>query len=391
MPRAPNGGHGNKRRKRHSGDGGPSVADLYAALDKLAPFAAAEDWDNVGLLAGRPEWPGRQVLVALDLTDAVAREALRKEVDALVVYHPPIFKQIRAITPTADAPTSLLPDLVAARIAILSIHTAFDAAVGGTNDLLLNLFAPTSRRPMEPAIEERETCKLVVFVPPAEVRQLRQALSAAGAGVIGHYTECSFELAGRGSFRGDETTHPAVGRKQVVEHVDEVRLEMVVPRRRLGDVVRALYATHSYEEPAFDLYPLHEVSGRGAVGAGRVGKLPRPRPGTALVRTLGQAADMSIATCVGNLKRSFGSVTAAAGAFGVGQFTDPDSLVITGECKHHDALKLLRRGITAICLGHYASECFVLDALRTRLAGLLPTGSVTVARADRPPFQPVRA
>ncbi|MFQ5806421.1 MAG: YqfO family protein [Phycisphaerae bacterium] len=369
---------------------GPSVADVYAALDKLAPFAGAADWDNVGLLAGRSEWPAHRVLVALDLTDAVAREALRKRVDALVVYHPPIFEGIRAITPQADGPTGLLADLLAARIAILSTHTAFDTAVGGTNDLLLDLFAPVSRRPLAPAMEENGAYKLVVFVPPPEVNKLRRALSVAGGGVIGHYTECSFELAGHGSFRGDETTRPAVGRKQVLEYVDEVRLEMVVPRQRLGDVVRMLYATHSYEEPAFDLYPLHQLTGRGAAGLGRVGQLKKSQRGTALVRTLGKAVDLSLATCVGDLRRSFRSLTAAGGAFGVRQFVDPDSLVLTGEVKHHDALQLLRRGVTAICLGHHASERLALDALCRRLGGSLDSVNVTLARSDRAPFQRLR-
>jgi putative NIF3 family GTP cyclohydrolase 1 type 2 len=151
-----------------------------------------------------------------------------------------------------------------------------------------------------------------------------------------------------------------------------------------------LYATHSYEEPAFDLYPLHQVSGRGLMGPGRVGELKKPQRGTALAGRLAKSVDMSIATGVGDLKRTFRSVTAAAGAFGVRRFRDGDSLVVTGEFKHHDALELLRRGVTAICLGHYASERLVLPALRKRLAGLLRGVSVRIARSDRAPFQPVR-
>ncbi|MBU0617764.1 MAG: Nif3-like dinuclear metal center hexameric protein [Planctomycetes bacterium] len=368
-----------------------TVAEVYTALDELAPFAGAEDWDNVGLLAGRPEWPARRVLIALDLTDAVAREALRRQVDTLVVYHPPIFKGIRTVTPQAECPTALLPDLLAARIAILAAHTALDVAVGGTNDLLLDLFEPVSRRPLEPSIRQSDDFKLVVFVPPTEVNELRSALSAAGAGMIGHYSECSFELAGRGTFRGDETTRPAIGRRRVLESVAEIRLEMVVPRRSIGRVVRVLYATHSYEEPAFDLYRLQQVTGRGRVGMGRVGELKRPQRGTALARMLAKGVDLSVATCVGDLRRRFRSVTVGAGTLGISRFRDPDSLVVTGELKHHDALELLRRGVTAICLGHYASERLVLAALRKGLSGVLKVSSVTIARSDRSPFQPIRA
>lgn len=371
-------------------DRNPRIAELCAALDSIAPFAHAAEWDNVGLLAGEPDWPAGRVLLALDLTEPVAREARTARANALVVYHPPIFRELRKLTPDARGPAGLVPALLAERIAVLATHTALDAAVGGTNDLLLDLFAPAERWPLEPIVSRDAEYKLVVFVPPAEVDRLRSALSAAGAGVIGHYSECSFELGGRGTFRGDETTHPSVGRKQVLERVDEVRLEMVVPRGRLGPVVRALYATHSYEEPAFDLYPLHQLAGRGAVGLGRVGKLRRRQTGTALARRLKGTVDLSVAMVVGDLKRSFGSVTVAAGAFGSAAFRDPDSLVITGELKHHEALELLRRSVTAICLGHYASERLALEALSSRLQTRFPGAKVSLARADRAPFQPLR-
>ena len=366
-----------------------TVREVYAALNALAPFAYAADWDNVGLLAGWMEAPAKRLRLAIDLTDAVAREVLASGTDTLVVYHPPIFKGIRAVTIRAEAPTGLLPDLLAARVSIIAMHTALDAAAGGTNDVLLDCFETTERYPLEPLTRTERNYKLVVFVPPAEVAELRAALSAAGAGQIGHYSECSYELAGRGTFRGDETTQPAVGRKLVLEHVEETRLEMVVPRGRLGAVVRALYATHSYEEPAFDVYPMHEVVERGTVGMGRVGLLKRAARGTALLEKLRARVDLSGALVVGDLRRRFTSITAAAGAYGVRAFNNPESLVLTGEFKHHDALELLRRGVTAIHLGHHASERPVLDVIRRHLVQELAGLEVKCARADRAPLVPL--
>lgn len=367
----------------------PRVADALAALDRLAPLRHAAEWDNVGLLAGRPEWPAGRTLLCIDLTDGVACEALDGDVDLVVAYHPPIFKGIRAVTPAADGPTTLLPDLLAQRISIIALHTALDATIGGTNDILLDAFDLTDRRPLDLLIGRDQQYKLVVFVPGPEVASLRAALSAAGAGVIGHYTECSFELAGRGTFRGDETTNPTVGRKLTLEHAEEVRLEMVAPAGRVRDVVRALYASHSYEEPAFDLYPLHELPGRAAVGMGRVGLLRKPASGEALIKTLAQRVDLAAAQVAGDLGRTFRSVTAAAGAFGVRAFTDPESLVLTGEFKHHDALALQRRGVTAIALGHYASERPALDLLATRLPEDVPGVECAVAGADAAPLVPL--
>jgi len=365
---------------------GSTAADVCAVLDELSPFELAAEWDNVGMLGGRPEWPATRALLAIDLTDAVAAETLAKGVDMLVVYHPPIFKGIRRVTPDAECPTTRLPDLLAAGVSIVALHTALDAAVGGTNDVLLDVLEPIERRPLEPVMRDGSVYKLITFVPPAEADGLRAALSAAGAGVIGHYTECSFESEGRGTFCGDETTRPTFGRSQTLERVHEVRLEMVVSRGKLGGVIAALYANHSYEEPAFDLVPLHEPVARGEAGMGRVGRLRRPQTGTALLKRLGEHVDLSCVLVVGDLKRRFDSVTVAAGAFGVRSFHDPQSLVITGEFKHHDALELCRRGITAVHLGHYASERPVLDVVRAHLKRRVRGLRVGIARADRAPF-----
>jgi dinuclear metal center YbgI/SA1388 family protein len=364
------------------------VAALSDALDAIAPLRDAAEWDNVGLLAGSPAWPARRILLAIDLTDAVVGEALERGVEALLVYHPPILKGIRSVSPRAEAPTTMLAELLAERIAILAVHTALDAAPGGTNDVLLDAFETTSRRPLQPRIERAASYKLAVFVPRASVDALRDALALAGAGVIGRYTKCSFELEGHGTFFGDESTRPAVGRRLALELIDEVRLEMLVPAGRLADVVRALYAVHPYEEPAFDLYPLDALAGRGRVGMGRVGVLSKPTVGARLLRYIGRVVDLSCATVVGDLRRRFRSVTAAAGSFGARQFRDPDSLVLTGELKHHDALELLRRGVTAVCLGHDASERPALRSLGERLRRRVRGLTILFARSDRSPFTP---
>src|SRR5437870_1585878 len=114
------------------------VDDVLAAVNEIAPPGLAAAWDNVGLLAGQLEWPGQRALLAIDLTDAVAREALRSRTDVLVVYHPPIFRGVRRISQQAESPTGMLPELLAARTSILAMHTALDAAGGGTNDVLLD-------------------------------------------------------------------------------------------------------------------------------------------------------------------------------------------------------------------------------------------------------------
>jgi hypothetical protein len=96
--------------------------------------------------------------------------------------------------------------------------------------------------------------KLVVFVPREALDAVRDALFAAGAGRIGAYERCSWYAAGTGTFLGDETTDPAVGRSGTEQRVSELRLETVFPSGQQDAVLAALRAAHPYEEPAFDVY-----------------------------------------------------------------------------------------------------------------------------------------
>jgi hypothetical protein len=98
--------------------------------------------------------------------------------------------------------------------------------------------------------------KLVVFVPPTALDDVRDALFAAGAGRIGAYDRCSWYTDGTGTFRGGEGTSPTVGEAGVEERVAELRLETIYPEERHDEVVSALRGAHPYEEPAFDVYAL---------------------------------------------------------------------------------------------------------------------------------------
>ena len=102
------------------------------------------------------------------------------------------------------------------------------------------------------------TRKLVVFVPPDALDVVRDALFTAGAGRIGEYERCSWYAEGTGTFLAGDEADPTIGERGREERTPELRLETVYPVEREGEVVRALRASHPYEEPAFDLYPLAE-------------------------------------------------------------------------------------------------------------------------------------
>jgi hypothetical protein len=92
---------------------------------------------------------------------------------------------------------------------------------------------------------------------PEEARDAtRDAVFAAGGGVIGDYERCSWYTAGTGTFLAGETAAPTVGERGREQRVGELRLETVFPEERHDEVIAALRQAHPYEEPAFDIYPL---------------------------------------------------------------------------------------------------------------------------------------
>jgi hypothetical protein len=101
--------------------------------------------------------------------------------------------------------------------------------------------------------------KLVYFVPEDALHSTRDAVFAAGGGRIGDYERCSWYTRGTGTFLADEGADPAIGRVGEEEHVEECRVELVVPAEHARAAVDALRRAHPYEEVAFDLYPRHTL------------------------------------------------------------------------------------------------------------------------------------
>ena len=97
---------------------------------------------------------------------------------------------------------------------------------------------------------------LIVYAPVAAAAAIRSALTAAGAGAIGNYDGCSFSCRGTGRFRGNERACPAAGKPGRVEEVAEERIEVVVEKAKLVDVLRGVVAVLLYEAPAIHVLPM---------------------------------------------------------------------------------------------------------------------------------------
>ena len=330
--------------------------------------------------ATRPR--GRARLTCLTITPDVVDEAVRERVNLIVSHHPVLFRGAKKLTATTPDGKVVLP-LVRRDRSLLAAHRVRQLS-GGINDSLCTALGVRDAVPLR-SREAARQCKLVVFVPDSDLAKVSDAVFAAGAGTIGNYNECSFRLAGKGTFFGTDSANPVVGEKGRREDVDEWRLEVVVPERLVAPVVAALRKAHSYEEPAFDVYPLKPGTGGGE---GRVGSLAEPTTLGELANRAKRELKAAPVQVVGDSSRSVRKVAVACGAAGeylVDSIRSNADVFLTGELRFHDAVAARDAGIGVILPGHYATERPAVELLATRLATEWPGVAVWASRMERDP------
>lgn len=365
-----------------------NARDIACKIEEIFPLRLAQDWDNVGLLIGDPRKVVKNILLTIDVTNGVVAEAKTLKTDLILSYHPVIWDGLKKIT--ADWPTGAVYDLIRCGIAVYSIHTALDAAVGGVNDGLAEIVGIVNGKPLGDYVPNPvgDNYKLVTFVPAASLAKVSNAIFAAGAGAIGNYSHCGFGAEGTGTFLPEAGARPAIGRRGRLEKVAEIRFEAIVPAGKLEAVVAAMRKAHPYETPAFDVLKLHDPETK--FGLGRIGELGRPTPLSRIIRQVKHATGARAIGVVGNEKRLVKSAAVCAGTCGriinlvIAAGAD---LYLTGELKHHQALAAQEAGLTCICLSHTVSERFILKKIAKLLQKPLKGIRIGVSKKDADPFR----
>jgi dinuclear metal center YbgI/SA1388 family protein len=374
-----------------------TVATVVEYLDRFAPRDLAAEWDNVGLLLGERSASVERIITCLTVTPESAAEAIAGRANLIVTHHPILFRGIKRLT-DATAEGRMLLGLVRAGVAVYSPHTAFDNTHGGINELLARRLALTDIVPLRPppplsppnlgGDKGGGQMKVVVFVPEKDLNRVADALFAAGAGQIGEYRECSFRLAGIGTFFGSDAANPTIGQKGRREEVNEWRLEAVCPASCVEAVVAAIRRAHSYEEPAFDIYPLHAPPSRR--GEGRLGALPKSQPLGELAAAVKAALQANAVQIIGDLQSPVQRVAIACGAGGEmlsNAVRARADVFLSGEMRFHDYLHARAEGIALILPGHYASERCGIEDLAERLRGQFPQLHIWASERETDPVQ----
>jgi dinuclear metal center YbgI/SA1388 family protein len=361
-----------------------SVGAIVEYLDQFAPFHLAAEWDNIGLLLGDRSGPAERIMTCLTVTPEVAHEAVHADVQLIVTHHPILFRPIQRLT--TDTPEGrMLLSLLQERVAVYSPHTAFDNTSGGINDSLARRLGLVEVVPLRQREGIRQ-CKVVVFVPEADLARVSDAMFQAGAGHIGEYNQCSFRLAGTGTFFGSDAANPSVGKKGRREEVSEWRLEVLGSENRLPAVIAAMRKAHSYEEPAYDVYPLQP----GTFGEGRLGRLRAAVALEKLAQEAKEALKAGPVQIVGDPSRSVERVALACGAGGefiMDAVRAKADLFLTGEVRFHDLLAAQAHGLALVLPGHYATERFGVEELAERLQQQFPELQVWPSKSESDPMR----
>ncbi|WML54088.1 Nif3-like dinuclear metal center hexameric protein [Neobacillus sp. PS3-12] len=324
--------------------------EIIQLFEQFSPKGLAMEGDKVGLQIGRLNKKVERVLVTLDVLENVIDEAIKKDVQLIIAHHPPIYRPLKnVITDTTQG--RMIEKLLRNDIAVYAAHTNLDVATGGVNDLLAEALEIQNPEVLVPTFETALK-KIVVFVPAESAETVRKALGDAGAGFIGNYSHCTFSANGAGRFLPGDQTKPYIGLPGVMETVDEVRIETIVPEIQIKKVLTAMLKVHPYEEPAFDVYP---VENKGEVlGLGRIGTIDEMTLAE-FAEKVKKVLEVDRVRVVGNLESKVKKVAVLGGDgnkyFSQAKFKGAD-VYVTGDIYYHTAHDAMMQGLNMIDPGH---------------------------------------
>ncbi len=354
-----------------------TVREISTCLEAIAPPALQESYDNSGLLLGDPGMEVNAALICLDLTEEVLDEALQQGCGMVISHHPLIFGGLKRVTGSSSVERIVIKALKN-DIAVYAVHTNLDNISGGVNSMLCAKLGITHTRILQPLPGRLN--KLVTFCPHADAPGVREALFAAGAGHIGNYDSCSYNLEGYGTFRAGDGTNPYVGERGKLHREEETRIEVIFPDHIQGRVIAALKDSHPYEEVAYDIYPLkndYEMA-----GAGMIGELETSMDEPAFLQhvkdVLGTGA-IRHSALTGRKVKSV-AVCGGAGSFLIGKAMAAGAdAFVTGDLKYHQFFEGEGKMLIADA-GHYETEQFTKELLYSILNEKFPTFALRISQ-----------
>lgn len=349
------------------------IGEVIKSLENIAPLSLQESYDNAGLLIGNSEDECAGIIVSLDVTEQVVEEAVEKNCNLIVAHHPIIFKGLKKLNGKNYVERTVI-SAIKHNIAVYAIHTNLDNIIEGVNRKIAQKLKLQNCKALLP--KEGTLKKLVTFCPLENAEELRNALFNAGAGAIGNYSECSFNVDGKGTFKAEEGSDPYIGEIGERHAESETRTEVVFPVYLQNQILSALKKAHPYEEVAYYVSSIDNL--RNDTGSGLIGELQEEISEVDLLGLLKREFGLSVIKHTSFLHKKIKKIALCGGA---GIFLLPNAkaagaqVYITGDIKYHEFFDADGKILLAD-IGHYESEQFTVNLLAEFLQQKFPNFAV---------------
>ncbi len=359
------------------------IKKVIAILEELAPLSYTEEFDNTGLIVGDYETDISGILVALDSLENVVDEAITKNCNLIISFHPIIFSGLKKLI-GQNYVEKVVIKAIKNNIAIFSLHTALDNSWNGVNAMICSKLNLTNRKILIP--KKNTIKKLTTYVPEGHSQELLTHLFNAGAGTIGNYSNCSFSSNGTGSFKGNKEANPIIGSRGELRFEKETLINITLPAHRKVSVLNALLKYHPYDEVAYELTTLENNNQH--IGMGMIGELEVPHSETDFLTFLKNTMKTE---CIRHSKLLNKPILKVAVLGGSGSFAISNAIkegvdvFITADCKYHDFFKAENQVLLAD-IGHYESEQFTKELLVAYLNKKITTFAVLLSQINTNPI-----
>ena len=361
------------------------LKNIINILEEQYPKNLAYDWDNVGLLIGNINSDIKKILICLEANEAIIDEAIENKVDLIITHHPFIFKKILSINEN-DIKGKCIYKLIKNNINIYSMHTNFDIAFGGLNDFFVDKLNLQNIKVLDNTKNE-SLYKIAVYVPVSHEDSVREVMTNSDAGNIGNYSDCTFNIKGTGTFKPRGGSNPFIGTSELLEKVEEVKIESICKQKNLNKIISNMIKAHPYEEVAYDIYKLEN---KGEVyGLGRYGSLENGITLEELsnkIKTILNTKHLRIVGKLDNVVKKIAIVTGSGGDYVKKAYNRGCDVLITGDVKYHEAQDAIDLGISVIDAGHFETENIFIDILNEYLYKRLSDVDIIKSNVNINPF-----
>ncbi len=359
------------------------IEHIISELEAFAPLYYQEDYDNSGLLTGNKNQEVSGVLLTLDCTEVIIEEAIANKCNLIIAHHPVIFSGLKKLNGNTFVDRTIIK-AIKNDIAIYACHTNIDNVKNGVNKKMVEKLGLTNSKILVP--KNNILKKLVTYVPKSHHQIVLDKLFTTGAGHISNYDSCSFNTEGIGTFKGNKTSNPFIGKANQLSEEPEIKIETIFETHIEHSLIKALLATHPYEEPAYDIFSLHNKHPQ--VGSGIIAELQHPLSEMEFLALVKQTFNTSIIKHTFLTNKPIKKVALCGGS---GRFLLKNAIAanadafITSDFKYHDYFDVDKR-LLLLDIGHYESEQFTPEIFYDIIQNKFPTFAIRLSKINTNPI-----